>query len=276
MGGNLNIQINPSMINIASEQKGPYSINQSSSEYPTYIINFSQEGPVLFKIVLKKSKQKTYSCNFTAFMGNARNLDELLNSLYLYKAFYERTIKINGVKLFGGIITGDFSDMPKDNIDDTIQYWKRIKKLETKLDVTFKPVIPVPDEDAKFLEQLCISFLDNMPFRVGYINSLEIMPNDLSEIKKAVKSEGNLSFIVPYKQKDIMGVDFETLYAVLYLGQVEIMGYDVMDEKHKAKIKLKCNSKTMSAMKFFKEKEAAEEYLKNESDKFKNAKKLWE
>ena len=152
------------MVNSKSLKLNEAAISANSGEYIVkpfdnalgYSINLLDEDKDLLKINLKRSSKKTdnYKVNIITHLNSAKTVENILLILELQKSFYNKTIMINGHKLFGDILVGDCAISPPNEIDDTIAYWNRISELEKKLNIEFKIELPLLDSDKELLENL--------------------------------------------------------------------------------------------------------------------------
>jgi hypothetical protein len=252
------------------------------SQNESYQIVKKEQNIVLFEVQIKKAQPKKYTCNFVAHLDRAKTISQLLDLLQLYKDFLNREIKINGVPLFGEILTGEYTASENaDNVDELIKYWKRVLLLEEVLNVKFVPDLPVDINHAEKIEMLCKSFVDKVPFKTGDMTDCELVTSDIESIEKNIGCQGTFAFVLEAKLDGFWGVRKKQLYCVIYSYSVKIKSIKSKEKRKDGSFKVKLNldlvgDESFTAMKYFKTKEDAEKYLKEKSDEFRKAKLLWE
>lgn len=90
--------------------------------------------------------------NFTVIPANAKSSKDALAALRLLKGLYEGTATIKGEKK--SFPKQDISDIDMEDLTNKIALWTDICTLEEKLNVSFDPGAPMPQEDLEFLYQL--------------------------------------------------------------------------------------------------------------------------
>ena len=265
---------------LAKAKKGNYNIVKSTGNISKYKIGLYNDNRMFFEINLTADNPEINSYKFhtTSHLNKAKSVGEILSILRLQKSFYEHTITINGQKLFGDILVGDFKAIPNSNIDDTINYWNRIAQLEKIIKKKFHISLPLSDSEKELLEELCISFIDDMPVSIGKMNYLDIVPTHVDQLENIKKGYGDFAVVMKCDGLNLLGVDFSALYRVFFYGKIKLIDYKKLsnDEKPtKFRLIIDEDKSSIAAIKYFKTKKTAEEYLKNKSDEFYKAKKLW-
>lgn len=265
---------------LAKAKKGNYNIVKSTGNISKYNIGLYNDNRMFFEINLTADNPEINSYKFhtTSHLNRAKSVEEILSILRLQKSFYEHTITINGQKLFGDILVGDFKAIPNSNIDDTINYWNRIAQLEKIIKKKFHISLPLSDSEKELLEELCISFIDDMPVSIGKMNYLDIVPTHVDQLENIKKGYGDFAVVMKCDGLNLLGVNFSALYKVFFYGKIKVIDYKKLsnDEKPpKFRLIIDEDKSSIAAIKYFKTKKTAEEYLKNKSDEFYKAKKLW-
>lgn len=280
-----NISIDKGALNKAKISEGAFDIKINDDIQEVVLEAKNATDDMLFKIDINIMPDKKCNFHFVIDMENARSVAEMLQLLNLYKGFLKRKIKINGVDLFGDILKGEVEFEIDDNlevadIDDVIKYWNRVHELEQKLQVEFLLKMPLSSEDTKTLEELCKSFVDDIPFKINDINSFEFVTNDDSNMKKQEGKINTFSFILQSAMKNFLNIDLSYMYCIIYMRQIKISKVRVEkkldNDSKKVKIYLgKGEADSFFAMKHFMSKESAQNYLLNHINEFQQAKSLW-
>lgn len=243
------------------------------------IIKSPQER--FFEISITNNKNKEYYANFKINIDAAENIERLIQGFSIYKAFLNRNIKINGIDLFGGILKGEIIKSENaDYIDDVIKYWQKIKQLETVLNVNFKPQSSIPPQDSDLLEIFYKSFVDGKGVLLNEINSLDMTLSNLDSLDGQIGSTGEISTIFNNGAVQVLGVEIKGLYHIIYMSNVTLEGYDILDESAK-KVRLKIekgNEDTVYIMKYFRSEEEARNYISycaENIEELKQLKPLW-
>lgn len=265
---------------LAKAKKGLYNIEKSNGDISKYKIGLYNDNRMFFEINLTPDNPEINSYKFhtTSHLNRAKSVEEILSILHLQKSFYEHTITINGQKLFGDILIGDLKAIPNSSIDETIHYWNRIAQLEKIIKKRFHIALPLSDSEKELLEELCISFVDDMPVSIGKMNYLDIVPTHINQLENIKNGCGDFAVVMKCNGLKLLGVDFSALYRVFFYGKIKVIGYKKLsNDENSPKVRLIIDEdkSSIAAIKYFKTKKTAEEYLKNKSDEFFNAKKLW-
>lgn len=272
------------MVNSKSLKLNEAAISANSGEYIVkpfdnalgYSINLLDEDKDLLKINLKRSSKKTdnYKVNIITHLNSAKTVENILLILELQKSFYNKTIMINGHKLFGDILVGDCAISPPNEIDDTIAYWNRISELEKKLNIEFKIELPLLDSDKELLENLCESFIDNKPVYIGHMNYIDIVPTDKSQVESIKKQDGDFAVLMKCNGLNLLGCDLSELYKVFLYREIRVTDYKEIpngSSRHKKyRLIVEKGEKSEATIKYFRNEIEAKNYLQAKSDKLNN------
>lgn len=161
-------------------QRQPYEDMNKS-----YFKNIKDLGFELSYLLNEKAKNIKFSFNLNIKEFNS--VKEILDGMKLYRAY------LNGnFKLADALLPKPQSENKV--IDNTIEFWNKILKLEQKLKVKFSPEFPLKEEDVCCIKELYRSLIEEKPYK-QYVTVDKIKVKAVSEnsIKKA-KDDNNLVF----------------------------------------------------------------------------------
>lgn len=268
---------------IAMIGEGEYIINRIDNSLG-YNIVFNSDDDKLLEINLRKEdiQDDGYRVNITTHLNAAKTVEKILHTLELQKSFYNKTININGKQLFGDILEGDFSSISlNDDMDEIISYWGRIAKLEKKIKdhyntkEQFEIDLPLIDSDKELLKELCASFVDNQPVRLGHINYIDIVPVDKMKIEKAKNKKGDFAVLMKCNGFKLLGIDLSNLYKVFFYSDIIVTEYKELQSGSEGRKKYRLiideGEDSVAAVKYFFDAPSARTYLKEKSDEFKKS-----
>lgn len=169
--------------------------------------------------------------NFTVIPANAKSSKDALAALRLLKGLYEGTATIKGEKK--SFPKQDISDIDMEDLTNKIALWTDICTLEKKLNVSFDPSAPMPQEDLEFLYQLRACLLCHKkiawkhPFSKLHLTQTS---QNIHEIESLVgKDDISLNFDEGPISCTLLGTSFE-LYSKTELRHILITSIDWTDD----------------------------------------------
>lgn len=169
--------------------------------------------------------------NFTVIPANAKSSKDALAALRLLKGLYEGTATIKGEKK--SFPKQDISDIDMEDLTNKIALWTDICTLEEKLNVSFDPSAPMPQEDLEFLYQLRACLLCHKkiawkhPFSKLHLTQTS---QNIHEIESLVgKDDISLNFDEGPIPCTLLGTSFE-LYSKTELRHILITSIDWTDD----------------------------------------------
>ena len=169
--------------------------------------------------------------NFTVIPANAKSSKDALAALRLLKGLYEGTATIKGEKK--SFPKQDISDIDMEDLTNKIALWTDICTLEEKLNVSFDPGAPMPQEDLEFLYQLRACLLCHKkiawkhPFSKLHLTQTS---QNIHEIESLVgKDDVSLNFDEGPISCTLLGTSFE-LYSKTELRHILITSIDWTDD----------------------------------------------
>ena len=242
-----------------------------------YKIEFCREkNKVLFTLYINIKNNIHISC--LPNMQGAHSSEDMLYILRVYKQVIDKTLKIGKYKLFGEIIKGEVTlgdTKIKDSISGSIQYWKKVQQLEEIFREKFKIVYPLNDNDSEMISILINSFIMQKPSRVGQLHDITIRVSDKAKLENIKGAKGNFSVILSSGDEKVCGVSLKSYVKILFYGPIQITDYEILEENvsgMQCRLLTSENSDTVAAVMYFKDKPEAENFLKDNSDKFMHAK----
>lgn len=129
-------------------------------DYPALKIKIYYFDPLADDV----SKEKAYTSAahpvhmvFSVFPAKARNVEEAVEALQLFKSLTDGTGSINGHAL---LQKSDTLNLTPEQIDEALNFWSALRELEKKLQVKFVPSAPFPAKDVQLFKELCVTLID--------------------------------------------------------------------------------------------------------------------
>lgn len=246
-----------------------------------------KDKTILFTINIDYNvEKKTVQVQCSMNMQAVTSVDEIIIALTLYKGVTDRTIEINGHKLFGDIIQGtELVAKEKDeDVTDTLKYWETVKQVENILNVHFDISYPISEHDGNMLSILATSFVRKQPCKVGRFDNVVVNARKeaLQQLKQKKCTLGNLKSVVAIEKDEVCGVSLRGYYKILFYGPINIIGHkddeNLQNGLIRTKLIIKENEKTVAAEMYFKNKEQAIKYAHDKKNEkmFLEAKYPWE
>ena len=145
-------------------QQQPYDsiaeIKFKNVDYPALKIEVFYFAPLADDV----SEEKAYTSEahpihvmFSVFPAKARNVEEAVAALQLFKSLLDGTASLNGHRL---LQKSDTSTLTPEQTDQAISFWSALLELEEKLQVKFMPSAPFPAEDVQLFNELCVTLIE--------------------------------------------------------------------------------------------------------------------
>lgn len=175
--------------------------------------------------------EKTVLSDMGTNIVYAKSSKDALAALRLLKGLYEGTATIKGEKK--SFPKQDISDIDMEDLTNKIALWTDICTLEKKLNVSFDPSAPMPQEDLEFLYQLRACLLCHKkiawkhPFSKLHLTQTS---QSIHEIESLVgKDDISLNFDEGPISCTLLGTSFE-LYSKTELRHILITSIDWTDD----------------------------------------------
>ncbi len=144
-------------------QQQPYDsiteIKFSNIDFPALALELYYYSPLVENTNEKShtnaDNRVVMACSVTP--SNASSVKEAITALHIFKGIYNGTVKANGVNM---VETGEKLSFNKEQIDDALDFWKNVLKLESIFNVSFDPKAECPEEDIRFFIELKTCFID--------------------------------------------------------------------------------------------------------------------
>lgn len=231
------------------------SIDNSSFEI-SYILD-EKEGKVTF--------------NFNTNLEKASTIQELIDSLELYRSFINGTLKLGNQQL----PSPNEVELENDSITETIKLWKKVQSLNDRLKVEFYPEPNIEYEDVKIIEELYRSLYEKIPFK-EYINinnlTLHGYEDNSDFSNEFINKEGLCFQYIQTLNVKLLGAEF-ILYSVVALFDFIVTDIEIInDNDANLIIKPLDGKKTFQSIIHFTSLEEAQKYIKqNNTDVLHNA-----
>ena len=161
----------------------------------------------------------------TANPLKADNVNDAEMAIRILKDFYNGSLRINNMKL-GKSLSG-ISQISVESLDNKIRFWNILGKLESIINVKFKPGADFPEEDDQFLRELEIMFIEDKAiqqvpsFDHFHVGSIKFRNEEFNLTKHIGKPGLVLSFIDGPIMCTLLGTEFQ-LFESTILQNVEI------------------------------------------------------
>lgn len=165
--------------------------------------------------------------SFNIDINKAKSIKEIVESITLYDAFQNGSIRISDFPL----PKADKSDIDSRENQESLNFWKKVYALEKKLGVTFIPEMPLSQEDAQWFSKLHRSLIEEEPFKL-YGSIDKFSSTEAHVFKKAIEEDRRkltITFIEESKLT-IFGVNL-TLYGAI--GLFNFVMKNVVDTQSK-------------------------------------------
>lgn len=216
-------------------------IQEKSKDY--YIYNYQGKGKYIsfrFSFDTKKNKMKASS---SIDFKEKVCIKDIIKTLKIYRGFCNRKIKIDGHELITAVPDIEICKMNEkvSVLNHDISWWEEIKKLEDIFHQEICLSIPLSKEQMILFDKLYIGLILKEAYQeeneLGDIINITLLKRIDSDIIGKV-----LAFSIIQTQ-NLSNVDIHSnVYEVIYLCNVEIEKYDIIDtKKNKYRLKVKRN-----------------------------------
>lgn len=202
------------------------------------------------------------SFSLTVNIDKLSEVDTILDHLVLLSGFMAKSMKINSVPIFSmGKMKVDTKQIQV--IRKTIDFWDKIRKLESALDQKFHFSLPLKEVDIISMRKLYYSLIKNKPYK-EYVEINEIK-GVFGDMKSPTGEE--ISFSFQGEEEFSMWNIKKTLYQVVGIFNIKIEDtVSIEDGKTLLKVKPVSHKKPYTSTQFFLKKEDAELFCKKIDD----------
>ena len=231
------------------------------------VYNFEDDTFLSGQFELKNNEKINYT--LTIKPDKARNVEEVIKGLKLYRAFQQKKFIIDGKSNFFNENNVNKSNIDLEILNMTIAYWERIRELENVLGIDFKPSAIMKDKSNPYFDKLYVSLVKNKAYRQN-MKSAEVtatvsLEDNIDDFKK--KSDFSFTFTQEEKIK-LWGHNF-TLYATIGMFNLKLLELtkEMSRQQKKAKLKLKVDfekeQRSYQSTRFFKSFKEAKKFVDN-------------
>lgn len=190
---------------------------------------FKSQGKNAFDIsYLINEKTLRLQFNFKLNIDVAENVEEVIETVKLYQSCLKGDIKLNGKN----ILKSEVSHSEELAVDEMINLWEKVLKIERNLNIKFKPQSEIYLSDLECIEKLYRTLIERKPFKEYVnINELTLSGADIEAINDLVDAEGlSISF---YSESilELFSTKIE-LYGITSYFDFKIKAYQFLEENN--------------------------------------------
>lgn len=179
-----------------------------------------------------KGQQRPSSISIKVSTKKAISIKEVINSFRILKGFVSGNLRINNYKI-GKVLSSANPQTNIEQIDQQLDYWGKLEKLEEILGVSFVPGTELSQKDIHLLSELSACFIDNKnleytePFESFEVEEKAVNNPDFKDIVDN-KKKVLFTFTQGPNIQNFMGTSF-ALYSTIFMldiivDKVEIKG----------------------------------------------------
>lgn len=175
-------------------------LRQPCKDMNKMLFRTTDNSPIILKYVLEESKNSV-KFNMDIDIDLCKSVLEAIEVLKIYKSLFENNLKIVGAKINNTSKNDDAKI-----IEEMIDLYEKVLKIEFEIDIHFKPKKEIDSNDIYIIEGLYKNLIEKVPYKEYCY---------LSNLKLSIDKQFNLNELI---EKEGIGFTFKSIEEVNILG----------------------------------------------------------
>ena len=149
-------------VQISFQQQAYDSVTEvkfTNVDFPALKVELYQYSPLVDENeeVTHTSQDQQLTVTYSVIPSKAGTVKDAVVALHVFRGLFNGTTKVAGKVIS---TDGEMSEVDPARIEDALNLWETVLKIEEKLEVSFDPAAEFPNEDVQFLTELQTCLLE--------------------------------------------------------------------------------------------------------------------
>lgn len=176
-------------------------LRQPCEDMNKMLFRTTDNSPIILKYVIEESKGDV-KFNMDIDIDLCKSVQEAIEVLKIYKSLFESNLKILGAKINNTSKNDDAKI-----IEEMIDLYEKVLKIEFEIDIHFKPKKEIDSNDVYIIEGLYKNLIEKVPYKeYCYLSNLKVSNDKQFNWNELIDKEGIGFTVNSIEEVNILGI----------------------------------------------------------------------